>query len=111
MRINSPFWRSLKSAVKPFWRRREPTPPGTERPYLWEQSYPPGVDWNAKLETGPLTDLLDKAAEAYGEQTCISFLRRRFLYREIADQVRRAAKGLQALGVQKGSKVGLMLPN
>jgi len=111
MRINSPFWRSLKSAVKPFWRRREPTPPGTERPYLWEQSYPPGVDWNAKLETGPLTDLLDKAAEAYGEQTCISFRRRRFLYREISDQVRRAAKGLQALGVQKGIKVGLMLPN
>ncbi len=111
MRINSQFWRSLKSAAKPFWRRREPTPPGTERPYLWEQSYPPGIDWQAKIETRSLTDLLDHAAESYGEQTCISFRRRRFLYREIADQVRRAAKGFQTLGVQKGIKVGLMLPN
>lgn len=111
MRINSQFWRSLKSAAIPFWPRREPTPPGTERPYLWEKSYPQGIDWQAKIETRPLTDFLDQAAETYGEQPCISFRRRRFLYREIADQVRRAAKGFQTLGVQKGIKVGLMLPN
>ncbi len=111
MRINSQLWRSLKSAAKPFWWRRTPTPPGTERPYIWEQSYPPGVDWGAEIKTQPLANLLDQAAEAYGEQPCISFRRRRFLYREIADQVRRAAKGFQTLGVQKGIKVGLMLPN
>jgi long-chain acyl-CoA synthetase len=110
MRINSKILRSLKSVIKPFWRR-PPTPPGTERPYLWEQSYPPGVDWQAEIDTRPLPELLDRAAAAYGEQTCISFRGRRFRYREVAAQVRRAAKGFQALGVHKGIKVGLMLPN
>ena len=111
MRINEQFLTTLKSAVKPFWRRRMPTPPGTERPYLWEKSYPAGVDWQARLDTRPLPELLDRAAEAYGGQTCISFRGRRFPYREIAAQVDRAAKGFQALGVHKGIKVGLMLPN
>ena len=54
MRINSKILGALKSAAKPFWRRRTPTPPGTERPYLWERSYPPGIDWQAKIDTRPL---------------------------------------------------------
>ncbi len=111
MRMGTKFWRTLGTIAEPLRWRRMPTPPGTERPYLWEQSYPPGVDWQAEIETRPLPELLDQAAEAYGEQTCISFRGRRFRYREVADQVNRAAQGFQALGVQKGIKVGLMLPN
>ncbi|NQU59977.1 MAG: long-chain fatty acid--CoA ligase [Rhodospirillales bacterium] len=103
--------RTLRSAANPFRRRRTPTPPGTKRPYLWEKSYPPGVDWQADIKTRPLPEILDQAVKAYGEQTCVSFRGRRFSYREIADQVNRAAKGFQALGVHKGIKVGLMLPN
>ncbi len=111
MRIKSRILDALKSAAKPFRRRRTPPPPGTERPYPWEKSYPPGVDWRAEIETKPLPELLDEAAEAHGGQTCISFRGRRFSYRDVADQVNRAAKGFQAMGVQKGIKVGLMLPN
>ena len=110
MQASGKLMRVLRKVVEPF-RRRAPTPPGTERPYLWEKSYPPGVDWQAEIKIRPLPELLDQAAEAYGEQTCISFRGRRFRYREVADQVNHAAKGFQALGVQKGIKVGLMLPN
>lgn len=111
MRIDTKLWRTLRTIAEPLRRRRMRTSPATERPYLWEQSYPPGVDWQAEIEIRPLPELLDQATEVYGEQTCISFRSRRFCYREVADQVNRAAKGFQALGVQKGIKVSLMLPN
>lgn len=83
----------------------------TGRPYPWEESYPPGLKWNARIETGSLTEMFEDAVTAFDGQTCISFRGRRFSYGDVADQVNRAAKGFQTLGVQKGIKVGLMLPN
>lgn len=81
------------------------------RPHPWEKSYPPGVDWGMTFPTKPAFALLDEAAAAYPDNVCISFRGRRYRYREVAELVRRAAKGFQALGVRKGIKVGLMLPN
>jgi len=108
---SSKLLKSLRAAAGPFRRRRRSGSPGGERPYPWEKSYPPGIDWQAAIEAKPLPELLDDAVAAYGEQPCISFRGRRFSYRQVADQVNRAAKGFQALGVGKGIKVGLMLPN
>lgn len=81
------------------------------RPYLWEAAYPPGVDWGAKIEPKPMTRLLDDAVAAHGDRTCIRFRGRSFSYTEVGDLVERAAQGLRALGVNRGIKVALMLPN
>ena len=58
-----------------------------------------------------LTDLLDKAVAYHGNQPAIDFLGRRWTYRELDELVRRAARGLQDLGVRPGTRVGLCLPN
>lgn len=58
-----------------------------------------------------LTDLLDKALALYSSRIAIDFLGRRWTYAEIGEQVRRAARGLQDLGVTPGTRVGLCLPN
>ena len=58
-----------------------------------------------------LTDLLDKAVAHHGSQPAIDFLGRRWTYAELGDLVRRAARGLQDLGVKPGMRVGLCLPN
>ena len=50
MRIDTKLWRTLRTIAEPLRRRRMRTSPATERPYLWEQSYPPGVDWQAEIE-------------------------------------------------------------
>ena len=42
---------------------------------------------------------------------CTTFLGKTLTYREIGAQVDRATLGLQRLGVRKGTKVGLFLPN
>jgi len=58
-----------------------------------------------------LTDLLDKAVAQHAGQTAIDFLGRRWTYGELGGLVRRAARGLQDLGVKPGMRVGLCLPN
>ena len=58
-----------------------------------------------------LTDLLDHAVERHGAWPAVDFMGRKWTYREIGDLARRAARGLQDLGVRPGTRVGLCLPN
>lgn len=82
-----------------------------ERPYPWEARYPAGVQWDTRIEEQPVTTLLDGAVATHADAVCTNFRGKRLRYREIDDLVRRAAAGFQALGVGKGSKIGLLLPN
>ena len=79
--------------------------------YPWLRSYPKDVDWTMAAEPRPLFSLIETAAAEHPERPCTNFLGHSLTYREIADLVDRAAAGLQALGVVKGTKVGLFLPN
>jgi long-chain acyl-CoA synthetase len=81
------------------------------RPFPWEAHYPHGLAWQLDLAPRPLFSLLDEAGVAYADRPCLDFLGRKSSYREIAQLVDRAAKGFQALGVGKGVRVGLFLPN
>ncbi|MET1755952.1 long-chain fatty acid--CoA ligase [Novosphingobium sp. RD2P27] len=58
-----------------------------------------------------LTDLLDHAVERHGGWPAVDFMGRKWTYTEIGDLSRRAARGLQDLGVRPGTRVGLCLPN
>jgi long-chain acyl-CoA synthetase len=77
----------------------------------WLNHYPRGVDWHMPLKVAPLYRLLDDAAAGFPHLPCTNFLGKTLTYREIAVQVERATLGLQRLGVRKGTKVGLFLPN
>lgn len=77
----------------------------------WLDHYPRGVDWHMPLKVAPLHALIDDAAARFGHLNCTNFLGKRLTYAEIGAQVDRAALGLQRLGVKKGTKVGLLLPN
>ena len=56
-------------------------------------------------------ELMLHAAAAYPRQRAVDFLGRSWTYGEIGRQVAQAAAGLQALGIKKGDRVGLCLPN
>ncbi len=58
-----------------------------------------------------LTDLLDHAVARHGAWPAVDFMGRKWTYREIGELSRRAARGLQDLGVRPGMRVGLCLPN
>ncbi len=79
--------------------------------FPWLKSYPDFVDWSMSLPATPVFKLLDDAAEKYPQNPCMDFLGRQWTYSETLDLATKAAKGFQDLGVEKGTRVGLLLPN
>lgn len=69
------------------------------------------IAFDAPLKPGLLSSFFDEAATRFADAPAVDFLGRHFSYREIAALVDRAAAGLQKLGVEKGTRVGLFLPN
>ncbi|MEO0411637.1 MAG: long-chain fatty acid--CoA ligase [Pseudomonadota bacterium] len=79
--------------------------------FPWLASYPTGVDWGQDIPPKPLFHLLDDSARRQPDAPFVNFFGRSWTYQEAADLVNRAANGFQALGVKRGSRVGLFLPN
>jgi long-chain acyl-CoA synthetase len=84
--------------------------PASEAP-PWLAHYPAAVDWNMPIPTSPVPDLLARAARSFPNNPAISFLGRITTYANLAAEVERVAAGLQTIGVRRGTKVGLFLPN
>lgn len=58
-----------------------------------------------------LTQMLDHAVEHHGDRSAVDFMGRKWTYAEVGALARKAARGLQDLGVKPGTRVGLCLPN
>jgi long-chain acyl-CoA synthetase len=86
-------------------------PPATSAAYPWLSCYPAGVDWAQPMVGQPIPSLLDGAVKSFGDKPCTHFLGKRLTYSEIGALVDRATAGLKRIGVTKGMKVGLFLPN
>lgn len=67
--------------------------------------------WLAAFRPQPVHTYLDAAVRAHGDRPAVDFLGKGWSYAEIGAMSDRAAAGLQALGIAKGDKVGLCLPN
>jgi long-chain acyl-CoA synthetase len=67
----------------------------------------------AELTVPPLIlpDFLNNAAKTYPEQIATVYQGARMSYGELKEQVDRLAAGLHELGVRKGDRVAIMLPN
>lgn len=77
----------------------------------WLQSYPAHMAHQPALPVGPVWALLEGAAREFPERPAIDFLGHKLSYAELDSLVRRAASGLQQIGVGPGVHVGLYLPN
>ncbi|MFS8665642.1 MAG: long-chain fatty acid--CoA ligase, partial [Limnochordales bacterium] len=77
----------------------------------WFQHYPPGVPPSLEYREESLVQPLIRAARAHPDRPTTLFFGKTTTYRDLLDQVRRAAAGLAAMGVQKGHRVAIMLPN
>jgi len=81
-------------------------------PRIWHESYPPGVP--ETLEAYPETSLfgiLEVAAARFPENPALAFFGHHLDYRELLAEVEQCAAWLSALGVGRGDRVGLILPN
>lgn len=67
--------------------------------------------WDTEFEPLVLPEMLARAAKTRGEATFLHFLGRRYYYRAIHEEAQRFARGLAAMGIAPGDRVGLFLPN
>ena len=81
------------------------------RPLPWEKSYPPGVVWDAPIEIGTLPALLARAVARFGEKPAFEYRERKISYADFGRRVDAFAAGLISLGIAKGDRVALYLPN
>jgi long-chain acyl-CoA synthetase len=79
--------------------------------YPWLKHYPPNIKWAAEFAPRSLPSILDEAVRQWPDRPAIDFLDRTYTYRQLGALADRAAKGFQQIGIGKGSKVGLFLPN
>lgn len=66
----------------------------------------PGSGWVRVETTG---DLLDSRAEEFGDEVALIFPGERMTYRELAARVDALARGMMALGVDRGDRVGILM--
>ncbi|HEY8282014.1 MAG TPA: long-chain-fatty-acid--CoA ligase [Leifsonia sp.] len=81
----------------------------SDRP--WTASYAPGVPADVEVPAGSLAHLMDASVEQYASHVALEFFGATTTYRELGDQIARAAEGLRRRGVRAGDRVALVLPN
>ncbi|MCI0520059.1 MAG: long-chain fatty acid--CoA ligase [Chloroflexi bacterium] len=77
----------------------------------WLKRYDDGVPQHIDYPQVPLTALLEEAAKKYPEAPCTIFKGAKISYREMNELTDRMAAGLASLGVKKGDRVGIFMPN
>lgn len=80
-------------------------------PPAWTANYQPGVPAEIAVPTESLIAMFERSVREGGEHPAMEFFGRRTSYRELGEQVQRAAEGLRRLGVKAGDRVALILPN
>ncbi|MBI3852313.1 MAG: long-chain fatty acid--CoA ligase [Verrucomicrobia bacterium] len=58
-----------------------------------------------------LSQMLEQTVAKSARETALIYFGARISYGDLLDQVNRAAAGLQALGIKKGDRVAMMMPN
>ena len=80
-----------------------------ERP--WFKCYDKGVPNHIDYPDLPLQAFLEESARKYPEIPCTIFKGARITFREMNEITDRLAAGLAELGVKKGDRVGMFMPN
>lgn len=85
--------------------------PESSENYPWLVKYPKEIPWDLEIHLKPVWMLLEDTAHRIPNAPCVDFLGKKYTYGEILSLVNHVARGLQDLGVQKGDKIGIFMPN
>ena len=78
---------------------------------LWFRSYPKDVPKNLQYPEVPLHAILEKTAKEHPEKAVIAYSETSITYAELDMLSSRFAAALATLGIQKGDRVAIFLPN
>jgi len=77
----------------------------------WFKLYDKGVPHHIDYPPIPLFGLLESSAKKYPDSPCTIFKGAKITYREMNELTDRLAAGIADLGVKKGDRVGIFMPN
>src|SRR5689334_6347578 len=77
----------------------------------WSIHYPEGVPKELPMSHETLTAMLARSAERFSRRPALYFFGKTVSYHELYSLVERFACGLAGLGIRKGDRVALCLPN
>jgi long-chain acyl-CoA synthetase len=77
----------------------------------WLAHYPPEIPHHLEYPNKTLPDYLRETAEEFGGNDAIYFLGKTLTFREVYEQALTLANYLKQIGLQKGDRVSIMLPN
>lgn len=78
---------------------------------IWKTHYNHPTQWDQFFPPLSMPGMFFRSAGRRGDANLLDFMGRKYSYTEVAAGVTRVAKGLQDLGVGKGDRIGLFLPN
>jgi long-chain acyl-CoA synthetase len=77
----------------------------------WLAAYAPGIPGEIEEPSETLSDMLDTSVHQHAGRVALDFFGSETTYAELGEQVSRVANGLRRLGVERGDRVALVLPN
>ena len=77
----------------------------------WLAQYAPGVPHEIEVTDESLSDLLEASVARFADLDALDFYGATTTYRDLGDQVARMATVLLGLGVRRGDRVALVMPN
>jgi long-chain acyl-CoA synthetase len=78
---------------------------------IWHKCYPAGVPAEIDFDKITMPAVLTRTAGRFPDRDALIFMGTRITYRELEGLVNRFARALTALGVKRGDKVAMILPN
>ncbi len=77
----------------------------------WHRAYDEGVPRSVDFDETPLSQWISRTAARFPASTAILCLNAKLTYRQLEEEVERLAAALAGLGVVKGTRVAIQMPN
>lgn len=77
----------------------------------WLTNYPPEIPHSLSYEEIPVQEYLSRTVKKYPNKVAIHFMGKDVTYQELYESALKFANYLRSLGIQKGDRVAIMLPN
>lgn len=77
----------------------------------WLKLYPEAIPTSLDYEEKPVQSYLTEAAEKYSDKMAVHFMGKEMTYKEMYECALKMANYLRGIGINKGDRVAIMLPN
>ncbi|WP_164117473.1 AMP-binding protein [Sphingorhabdus sp. Alg239-R122] len=78
---------------------------------IWNTHYNHPCTWDQSFDPMSLPDMFFDSARRLNGMPLLDFMGRKYSYTSVAATAEQVAKGLQDMGIERGTRVGLFLPN